>query len=183
MSDWHESIADLARPELTEPGAVIVAWSAGSPWLASRLYRAADYATPRKRSAAVWGRVTQMLNADEVGTNYYVVERYSDDSVVVYNGKDSILWEGDDPRLLVTLDEAKEAIRRWRVRAEKAERIVRAEKQNVEKRLQEGIDKAVAAMEACQYVDGPPEHEAWRAVWNALSPLATPPKGMTNAED
>jgi hypothetical protein len=48
--------------------------------------------------------------------------------------------------------------------------------------LREGIDKAVRAMEACQYVGGPPEHEAWRTVWDALALLATRPKGVTETK-
>jgi hypothetical protein len=99
-ADWIQRIADTARPALTEPGAVIVAlsWADSSYWLATRLYNADDYSDSRALRKVVWGRITRLLNEDTAGVNLYAVHRYSDGTLVVYNGPDSIMLT-EEPRL------------------------------------------------------------------------------------
>lgn len=93
--DWRTQIADAARPALMSHGvgAVIVRFSAKGCEVVSRFYALSDYRDSRHLAATVWSRATRWINADGEGTNYYVVNRYEDASIVVYNTRHSILYE------------------------------------------------------------------------------------------
>lgn len=94
--DWREGIAEAARPtlEANGVGGVIVGLTTrGEPDYVSRFYSHAD---PAKLRAILWGRWARVSNDDALGCNYYVVNRYEDGTIIVWNGMHSILWEPDE---------------------------------------------------------------------------------------
>jgi hypothetical protein len=100
--DWRAEIGDVAQHALTTEGAVIVRLaSRAAPLVVSRLYRAADYTTsdgrrdPRKLRQVAWARASRIRNQDPTGSNYYVVTRHSDNSIVVWHAIDGVLHQSD----------------------------------------------------------------------------------------
>jgi hypothetical protein len=92
QTTWQASIAEAARPtlETNGVGAVIVGIGPhGSEYL-SRFYSHAD---PVKLRSIMWGRWARLFDEDSEGGSYYVVNHYSDGSLIVWNGMHSILWE------------------------------------------------------------------------------------------
>ena len=76
IRQWHLGIAAAARARLDCEGAVVVAVPAHTPaQCVSRVYAAREYATSRRLARVAWSRATGLINADTVGTNYYVVKR------------------------------------------------------------------------------------------------------------
>lgn len=96
QTTWQQGIAEAARPtlEANGVGAVVVGLDHRGQSFLSRFYALADYADSRKLSAVAWGRARRCFNDDTEGGNYYVVNRYEDGTIIVYNGPHSILWEG-----------------------------------------------------------------------------------------
>ena len=92
-TDWRDGIIDAARPCFAgRVGAVIVGIGAKGFEFRSRFFALSDYADSRKLRSVVWARATRYQNED-LETNYYVVNRYEDGTLVAYNSMHSILRE------------------------------------------------------------------------------------------